>query len=130
MEFQKSSLLDTQEVNAQQAEIDSYYNAQNGTQPAGPSEEVVSQSVSQPSEEYSFEDPAQPFQPENVAGQNSMEEGEREGEGEEKGKEEQEEEQEEEDYDDEEEDYDDDDDREYQFTHSEGFVDEVVQLRH
>lgn len=66
-------------------------------QTEGRSEEMVSQSVSQPSEEYSFEDAAQPFQLANATRPMSMEEGssageERGGEREEEGGEEEEEE--------------------------------------
>ena len=64
-------------------------------QTEGRSEEGVSQSVSQPSEEVSFEDAAQPFQLANATRPMSMEEG--SSAGEERGGEREEEEEEEED---------------------------------
>lgn len=64
-------------------------------QTEGRSEEGVSQSVSQPSEEFSFEDAAQPFQLANATRPMSMEEG--SSAGEERGGEREEEEEEEED---------------------------------
>ena len=63
-------------------------------QTEGRSEEGVSQSVSQPSEEFSFEDAAQPFQLANATRPMSMEEGSSAGEG--RGGEREEEEEEEE----------------------------------
>ena len=51
-----------------------YYGPQSGSQIEGRSEDIVSQSVSQPSEEYSFEDTSQPLMTENLAAQMSMEE--------------------------------------------------------
>ena len=63
-------------------------------QTEGRSEEGVSQSVSQPSEEFSFEDAAQPFQLANATRPMSMEEG--SSAGEERGGEREEEEEEEE----------------------------------
>ena len=66
-------------------------------QTEGRSEEGVSQSVSQPSEEFSFEDAAQPFQLANATRPMSMEEGSSAGEergGEREGEEEIEEEEE------------------------------------